>query len=88
MIKHELDFSKGAVVVGHYKYPKCPSCDSAKELLKENDIQYTFVQADKKLFGKVMAVTKQITVPQIFINGEFVGGFEDLQEKLIGGNSQ
>jgi len=84
MIKHELDFSNGAVVVGHYKYPKCPSCDSAKELLKENDIQYTFVQADKKLFGKVMGVTKQITVPQIFINGEFIGGYEELETKLKG----
>jgi glutaredoxin len=86
MITYELDFNKGAVVVGHYQYPKCPSCDSAKELLKENDIQYTFIQADKKLFGKVMAVTKQITVPQIFIDGEFVGGFEDLEAKIKGEN--
>lgn len=82
MITHELDFNKGTYVVGHYKYPKCPSCDDAKELLKSKDIQYTFVQADKKLFGKVMGVTKSITVPQIFMDGEFIGGYEDLQQKI------
>lgn len=84
MIKHELDFSQGVYVVGHYLYPKCPSCDTAKELLKENNLQYTFVQADKKLFGKIMSVTKQQTVPQVFINGEFIGGAEDLEIKLKG----
>lgn len=82
MIKHEFDFSKGTYVIGHYKYPKCPSCDSAKELLKDRDIQYVFVQADKRLFGKVMNETKSQTVPQIFMDGEYIGGFEDLQDKL------
>lgn len=82
MIRHELDFSKGTYVIGHYKYPKCPSCDDAKELLKQKDIQYTFVQADKRLFGKLMGVTKTQTVPQIFMDGEFVGGYEDLQHKI------
>jgi len=82
MIKHELDFSKGNYIVGSFMYPKCPYCDKAKELMKEKGMQYMFVQADKKLFGKVMATTKTSTVPQIFMDGEFVGGFEDLEEKL------
>jgi len=42
-----------------------------------------FVQADKKLFGKVMSATKTSTVPQIFMDGEYVGGFEDLEQRLI-----
>lgn len=82
MFKYEVDFSKGNYVVGSFAYPKCPSCDSAKELFKEKNIQYMFIQADKKLFGKVMGVTKSQTVPQIFMEGEYVGGFEELQEKL------
>jgi glutaredoxin len=82
MIKHELDFSEGTYVVGHFTYPKCPSCEQAKELLREHDIQYMFIQADKKLFGKVMKVSKSTTVPQIFMNGEYVGGYDDLVEKL------
>ncbi len=43
-----------------------------------------FIQADKKLFGRVMGVTKQQTVPQVFMDGEFVGGAEDLETKLYG----
>lgn len=83
MIKHELDFSKGNYIVGSFMYPKCPSCDKAKELMKDKGMQYMFVQADKKLFGKVMSATKTSTVPQIFMDGEFVGGFEDLEQRLI-----
>jgi glutaredoxin len=80
MIKHELDFSDGNYIVGHFTYPKCPSCDQAKELLREKNIQYMFIQADKKLFGKVMGVTKSTSVPQIFLNGEYIGGYDDLVE--------
>ena len=29
-----------------------------------------------------MGVTKSQTVPQIFMDGEFVGGFEELQEEI------
>lgn len=82
MIKHELDFSQGNYIVGHFTYPKCPSCEQAKELLREKDIQYMFIQADKKLFGKVMADTKSTSVPQIFMNGEYVGGYDELEEYL------
>lgn len=83
MVKHELDFSKGNYIVGSFMYPKCPSCDEAKELMKDKGMQYMFVQADKKLFGKVMSATKTSTVPQIFLDGEYVGGFEELKQRLI-----
>ncbi len=67
MFKHEIDFSKGNYIVGSFAYPKCPSCDEAKQLFKENNIQYMFIQADKKLFGKVMGVTKQtISTPNLY----------------------
>ena len=82
MIKHELDFSEGTYVIGHFTYPKCPSCEQTKELLREHDIQYMFIQADKKLFGKVMKVSKSTIVPQIFMNGEYIGGYDELVEKL------
>lgn len=84
MFKHEIDFDKGNYIVGSFAYPKCPSCDEAKQLFKENNMTYMFIQADKKLFGKVMNITKSQTVPQIFMDGEFVGGAEDLESKLYG----
>lgn len=77
-LKHEIDFSTGIHVIGHFTYPKCPACDSAKEFLKEKGKQYQFIQADKKLFGKILQYTKTTTVPQIFIEGEFIGGYDDL----------
>jgi glutaredoxin len=82
MIKHELDFSEGNYIIGHFTYPKCPSCEQAKELMNEKNIQYMFIQADKKLFGKVMGVTKSTSVPQIFMNGEYIGGYDELEEFL------
>jgi len=82
MLKHEIDFEKGTYVIGHFTYPQCPSCDLAKNLLKEKNIQYMFIQADKKLFGKVMNITKSTSVPQIFMNGKYIGGFEELQDHL------
>ena len=84
MFKYEVDFNKGNYIVGSFAYPKCPSCDEAKQLFKENGMQYMFIQADKRLFGKVMGITGSQTVPQIFMDGEFIGGAEDLDKKLIG----
>ena len=40
--------------------------------------------AEEKLFGKVVNITKSQTVPQIFMDVEFVGGAEDLESKLYG----
>jgi len=82
MLKYELDMSTGNFIMGSFLFPKCPSCDKAKELFADKKMQYTFIQADKKLFGKLMSVTKSNTVPQIFMDGEFVGGFDELQTKL------
>lgn len=81
-IKHEIDFKKGNVIVGSFLYPDCPSCERAKNIFKNRGMQYTFIQADKKLFGKVMKETRSQTVPQIFIDGEFVGGEEQLKKRL------
>jgi glutaredoxin-related protein len=41
-----------------------------------------YIQADKKLFGKVLPVTNSKTVPQIFMDGEFIGGFPELEKRL------
>ena len=84
MFKYELDFNKGNYILGSFIYPECPSCDQAKALFKEKKMQYMFIQADKKLFGKVMHTTKSQTVPQIFIDGEYIGGYEELKDKVNG----
>ena len=62
----------------------CPYCDQAKALLKSKGIQF-----EEKKIGDgytkeelLEAVPTARTVPQIFIDGEHVGGFTELKKKL------
>ena len=58
----------------------CPYCVMAKQLLQRKGVEYTEIRidldADKR--DEMMAKSKQRTVPQIFINGEAIGGYTDL----------
>jgi glutaredoxin 3 len=62
----------------------CPYCDQAKALLTSNGIQF-----EEKKIGDgytkeelLEAVPTARTVPQIFLDGELVGGFTELRQKL------
>ena len=62
----------------------CPYCDQAKDLLKAKGIQF-----EEKKIGDgytkeelLEAVPNARTVPQIFLDGELVGGFTELKAKL------
>lgn len=62
----------------------CPFCDQAKALLKSKGIQF-----EEKKIGDgytkeqlLEAVPTARTVPQIFLDGELVGGFTELKAKL------
>ena len=58
----------------------CPYCDQAKNLLKSKGIQWEEASIeDPTIRESLMADYPTIrTVPQIFINGERIGGFDDL----------
>ena len=58
----------------------CPYCVRAKDLLKRKGQEYTEISAeDPEVRMKVVErAGGQRTVPQIFINGEHVGGSDDL----------
>lgn len=67
----------------------CVYCEKARELLESHGISYIYNSVDdpKDLFGMQELVFKKTgiiakTVPQIFKDGEHIGGFTDL-EKLI-----
>lgn len=62
----------------------CPYCDQAKALLKQQGIPF-----EEKKIGDgytreelLEAVPTARTMPQIFIDGELVGGFTELKQKL------
>lgn len=62
----------------------CPYCDQAKALLTSKGIVF-----EEKKIGDgytkeelLEAVPNARTVPQIFLDGELVGGFTELKQKL------
>ena len=64
--------------------PACVYCEKSKALLKAKGIEY-----EERYLDNPQAIQDFITehpdkrsMPQIFIDGEHVGGFDQLKEKL------
>lgn len=60
----------------------CPYCDLAKDLLKNSGIAYEERNITGGEWTKeqlLEAVPNARTVPQIFLHGEYVGGYNELQ---------
>lgn len=61
----------------------CPYCVRAKALLKRKGQQFTEIDVseDDDLMGKMVERSGgRMTVPQIFIDGQHIGGCDDLYE--------
>ena len=59
----------------------CPYCVSAKQFLKQKGLQYEEVRVDldpARRDEMLVRGSGRRTVPQIFVNGVHVGGFDDL----------
>ena len=65
-----------------YTKSTCPACDMAKKILSEKGAVFTeFLMDDKpEELNQLKARTGLQTVPQIFINGEMIGGCSDLMK--------
>lgn len=63
-----------------YRTPYCPYCSMAARLLEELQIvcEEIDVTGDHERRRWLVAASGQRTVPQVFINGRSVGGFDDL----------
>lgn len=63
-----------------YSTGSCPYCHSAKELLHKKNISFTDIRVDlqPELREEMMIKSGRRTVPQIFINGQAIGGCDDL----------
>jgi glutaredoxin-like protein len=59
----------------------CGFCAKAKALLTELGYDYAEIALDHKVRTKVLgAITGAHTVPQVFINGRRIGGWDDLEQ--------
>jgi glutaredoxin 3 len=63
-----------------YTKQKCPNCTTAKQLLRAKNINY--VEMDIEAHPEVLDELPVRQMPQIFINGQRVGGLAGLIEAL------
>jgi glutaredoxin 3 len=64
-----------------YSTGVCPYCDRAERLLMRKGVQQiekVRVDLHPELRAEMMEKTGRRTVPQIYINGVYVGGYDDL----------
>lgn len=65
-----------------YTWSDCPFCVRAKNLLNQKGIPFEEINLDgkDKELSELRAQTGYRTIPQIFVNGQFIGGFSELAE--------
>jgi glutaredoxin 3 len=63
-----------------YTTPFCGYCARAKSLLEKKGAAYEEVDVmmDEKRRAEMRERAKRTTVPQIFINGQYIGGSDEL----------
>jgi len=60
----------------------CPFCEKVKELFKTLKVEFVTIELDRVENGNeiksyLISKTKQKTVPNVFINGNHIGGYDD-----------
>jgi len=64
-----------------YSTAVCPYCVAAKNLLKSRGLEWTEVRIDTDAAQRDAMLARsggRRTVPQIFVNDQLVGGYDDL----------
>jgi len=72
-----------------YTQPFCPYCSRAVALLTQKGVAFQEIDAPRGSAAREEAISRsggRTTVPQIFINGEHVGGCDDLMALDGAGN--
>ena len=68
----------------------CPYCKDAKSQFRQLGVEFKTIELDQMQSGRAMQqallkISKQSTVPNIFINRNHVGGCSDLIKKIHSG---
>lgn len=67
-----------------YTKPGCIYCDKAKDLLDDMDIPFTEQPIVDYKYLYLGSAEAHCTAPQIFLDGEHVGGYTELSSRLLG----
>jgi glutaredoxin-like protein len=66
-----------------FSRPGCPHCERAKNSLRNAGLDYESLELNKDYTDRTLrAVSSAKTVPQVFVNGECIGGANDLDRWL------
>lgn len=71
-----------------YTKAACPYCDWAKQLLDARQLPYQEIRIDlsaEKMVEMIERSGGRRTVPQIFINNQSIGGYDDLSALATSG---
>lgn len=61
----------------------CPWCERVKELLTQHGKEFEYINLENDVEAQKMFKEKRFkTVPQVFLDGELVGGFEAVKHSL------
>lgn len=65
-----------------YTWPHCPFCNNAKRLLDSKGLSYKDVNiyGNNEMKQALAEKTGQSTVPFIFVDEQFIGGYTELAE--------
>ena len=64
-----------------YTTAQCPFCKNAKKLLQEKGIKFeeiNIINDEAEMLNKLAKLSGIFTVPQIFADGKFIGGCDDI----------
>lgn len=73
-----MDASKHVIV---YTAEWCGYCDRAKALLRQRNIAYEEINVDDQpnFRSRLLELTGRMTLPQVIIGGEPIGGYDELR---------
>ena len=66
-----------------YSGPMCSFCEAAKRLLKRNNLEYQIIDISSEeglIDEMIKKANGRRTIPQIFLNEQHIGGYQELRE--------
>lgn len=71
------------MMVEIFATPNCSRCNAAKAILREHGLEFVEfnISSPASMAAFRARLPRDRSVPQIIINGENIGGYEDLQQR-------